>query len=130
MDIGKIIKKLRKENNMTQEDLANKLGITRGAVSLYEQDKRKIDYKSINKLADIFGVSSDYILGRIEKKDQVKTISDAISDNPELYNFWKELSQRKDLQLLFRQTKDLDPKDIKRIVRVIKAIEDEDFSDL
>ena len=130
MDIGKIIKKLRKENNMTQEDLANKLGITRGAVSLYEQDKRKIDYKSINKLADIFGVSSDYILGRVEKKDQVKTISDAISDNPELYNFWKELSQRKDLQLLFRQTKDLDPKDIKRIVRVIKAIEDEDFSDL
>ena len=130
MDIVKIIKKLRKENNMTQEDLANKLGITRGAVSLYEQDKRKIDYKTINKLADIFGVSSDYILGRIEKKDQVKTISDAISDNPELYNFWKELSQRKDLQLLFRQTKDLDPKDIKRIVRVIKAIEDEDFSDL
>ncbi|MFW6009127.1 MAG: helix-turn-helix domain-containing protein [archaeon] len=130
MEIGEIIKKLRKEDNMTQEDLAKKLGITRGAVGLYERGERKIDYKTINKLADIFGVSSDYLLGRIDNKDPIKTISNAISDNPELYKFWKELSQRKDLQLLFKQTKDLSSKDIKTIIRIIKAIEDEKFDEL
>ncbi|MGM0410523.1 MAG: helix-turn-helix domain-containing protein [Bacillota bacterium] len=130
MEIGKIIKKLRKENNMTQEDLAKKIGITRGAVGLYERGERKIDYKTINKLADIFGVSSDYLLGRVDNEEPVKTISNAISDNPELYKFWKELSQRKDLQLLFKQTKDLSSKDIKTIIRIIKAIEDEEFDDL
>ncbi|HKL74512.1 MAG TPA: helix-turn-helix transcriptional regulator [Halanaerobiales bacterium] len=130
MSIGKIIKELRKENNMTQEDLAEKLGITRGAIGLYERGERKVNYETVNKLADIFGVSSDYLLGRIDKKNPVRTISEAISDNPELYNFWKELSKREDLQLLFKQTRDLEPKEIKRIIRVIKAIEDEEIDDL
>jgi len=130
MSIGKIIKELRKENNMTQEDLAEKLGITRGAIGLYERGERKVNYETVNRLADIFGVSSDYLLGRIDKKNPVRTISEAISDNPELYNFWKELSKREDLQLLFKQTRDLEPKEIKRIIRVIKAIEDEEIDDL
>jgi len=130
MSIGKIIKELRKENNMTQEDLAEKLGITRGAIGLYERGERKVNYETVNRLADIFGVSSDYLLGRIDKKNPVRTISEAISDNPELYNFWKELSKREDLQLLFKQTRDLEPKEIKRIIRVIKAIEDEEMDDL
>ena len=130
MSIGKIIKELRKENNMSQEELAEKLGVSRSAVGLYEQGKRKVNYERVNELADIFGVSSDYLLGRIDKKNPVRTISEAISDNPELYNFWKELTKREDLQLLFKQTRDLEPKEIKRIIRVIKAIEDEEMDDL
>ena len=126
MSIGKIIKELRKENNMTQEDLAEKMGITRGAIGLYEREDRKFNYETLNKLIDIFDVSADYLLGRIDKKNPVRTISEAIADNPELYNFWKELSKREELQLLFKQTRDLEPKEIKRIIRVIKAIDDEE----
>ena len=130
MSIGKIIKELRKENNMTQEDLAKKIGVTRGAIGLYERNERKVNYETVNKLADIFEVSSDYLLGRIDKKNPIRTISEAISDNPELYNLWKELAKREDLQLLFKETRDLEPKEIKRIIRVIKAIEDEEIDDL
>jgi hypothetical protein len=36
------------------------------------------------------------------------------------------LKEREDLKLLFKQTKDLSPNDIKKIIRIIKAIEDEE----
>ena len=49
---------------MTQEDLAKVLGITRDSISLWEIGKRIPDTQYIIKLADFFGVSTDYLLGR------------------------------------------------------------------
>ncbi|MBE3593404.1 MAG: XRE family transcriptional regulator, partial [Thermoanaerobacter sp.] len=49
-----------------------------------------------------------------------------VSDDPELFEFWNTLKKREDLKLLFKQTKKLSPKDIKQIIRIIKAIEDEE----
>ena len=53
----------------------------------------------------------------------------AVSDDPELLAFWQELSEREDLQTLFRQTKDLSPEAIKRVIRYIKMVEDEEAAE-
>ncbi len=58
------LKKLRKSKGLTQSELAQFIGITQNSYSYWENDKVKIDNASILKLADFFGVSVDYLLGR------------------------------------------------------------------
>lgn len=63
MTIGEIIKSLRNENNMTQTQLASLLFISQDTISLWELNKRLPDIKSVIAMAEIFNVSTDYILG-------------------------------------------------------------------
>lgn len=63
--------KLRKERKMTQEELANVLGISRSALSLYETNKRQPDFQTICRLADFFNVSVDYLLARTDDRHGV-----------------------------------------------------------
>ena len=66
MSIGETIKSLRIENNLTQTELASQLFISQDTISLWERNKSLPDVKSVIKLASIFKVSTDYILG-VEK---------------------------------------------------------------
>lgn len=63
MTVGENIKKLRRERNITQEALAEYLGISSQAVSQWECGKTTPDIAQIPVLAYIFGVSADAILG-------------------------------------------------------------------
>lgn len=64
MTLGKRISELRKEKDLTQNGLAEELGITRSSLSLYELDSREPDYDLLKKMADYFGCSTDYLLGK------------------------------------------------------------------
>lgn len=63
MNIGVIIKELRKEQNLTQTQLAKQLSTTQDTISLWELGKSFPDILSIIKLCKIFNVSADYLLG-------------------------------------------------------------------
>lgn len=127
--LGERIAKLRLEKQMTQEELAKALQISRSALSLYELNKREPDAETLSKIADFFGVTIDYLLGRTDTPSPVDKITDSVSDDPELAKFWDELKEREDLQLLFKQTREMSPEDVKKIIRIIKAIEDEEAAD-
>jgi transcriptional regulator with XRE-family HTH domain len=58
------LKRLREENHLTQEELANNLGLKRYNISDWEQGRTQPDIDSIKKLADYFQVSTDYLLGK------------------------------------------------------------------
>ena len=58
------IKKLRENRNISQEKLAEKIGISKSAISMYEQGSRIAPMKIQEKIADFFGVSLDYLWGR------------------------------------------------------------------
>ena len=126
---GERLKQLRTEKDVTLDQLARDLGTTKATLSRYENGKRRPGMDLITAIANYFNVSTDFLLGHdIEKQNETahKRIAEAISDNPELLQFWEQLSQRDDLQLLFKQTKDLTPAAIKRIIEIIKIIEDEE----
>ena len=55
--IGKFIAELRKEKNMTQQELADKLGVTDRAVSHWENGRRLPDYSLLKDLCDILSIS-------------------------------------------------------------------------
>ena len=63
MKIGSNIKELRKESGMTQSELAKLLFVSQDTISLWELHKSLPDIKFIIKLAEIFKVSTDYLLG-------------------------------------------------------------------
>ena len=93
MDIGKRISDLRKKQGMTQEQLAEKLGTTRQAVSKWEADKSFPDIDYVVRMGDIFQVSMDYLL--LGKENEV---------------------QRKEVQA---DSQDVDKKDIYKLYRII-----------
>lgn len=66
--ISKRLRELREENHLLQKDVAKYLNITTSAYGYYEQGKRNPDIETVNKLADFFNVSTDYLLGRTNKK--------------------------------------------------------------
>jgi transcriptional regulator with XRE-family HTH domain len=68
---GDRIALLRDKQALTQEDLANKLGISRAALSHYETSRREPDYNTISKIASFFRVSIDYLLGRTNEPDSI-----------------------------------------------------------
>lgn len=63
MSLGSIIRKLRKENGINRQQLADSLGITYHALAKYETDDREPDYNTLKKFADYFNVTLDYLLG-------------------------------------------------------------------
>ncbi len=78
--LGVRLKYLRKSNNKTQQDIADILGITRPAYTAYEQGKRNPDYEILEKIADYYNVSIDYLLGRTDNKEALHTQA-GISDD-------------------------------------------------
>lgn len=60
---SKRLKELRKMNKITQIELANKIEVTAGAVGLWETGKRLPDIETILKIAKVFNVTSDYLMG-------------------------------------------------------------------
>ncbi len=68
------IKELRKAKNITQEKLSKILKIARSTLAMYEIEKSEPDQATLIKLADFFGVSIDYLLGR-EVSEEEKQIS-------------------------------------------------------
>lgn len=67
--IGQIIKKLRKERNYTQEELAEQLNISSQAVSKWENETSMPDISQIVPLASVFGVSTDVLFGTYGTSD-------------------------------------------------------------
>ena len=61
--IGQSIKKLRKERNLTQEELAEQLNVTAQAVSKWENETGLPDISQVVPLASVFGVSTDALFG-------------------------------------------------------------------
>lgn len=65
---------LRKERNMTQEDLAKIIQKKRSTVSGYETEGKEPDLETVALLAGYFGVSSDYLLGMTDHRTHTETV--------------------------------------------------------
>jgi len=63
---GKRLKSIRKARNLSQTEVANKLGVTQGFVSRLEKDSRTPNVEMLRKLSAILGVSESNLLGKEE----------------------------------------------------------------
>lgn len=100
MIIGYRLRELRKENNMSQDDLGKILGVSKVSVSGYENGTRVPSMEILLSILDVFQISADYLLGRelnavCEDEENISVIL-ALSDveiirelrkRPALYNY-------------------------------------------
>lgn len=79
MLIGEKIKELRKNSKITQEQLGNAIGVSKMAISYFEKGKKSPGRESLEKIADYFGVTTDYLLGRSEDPELNEEEDKAVS---------------------------------------------------
>lgn len=82
MEISKCLKEARIKKNITQEDLAEKLGISRQTISSWENGRSYPDIVNIIKISDIFNISLDKLLKEDEKLvNNMKEKMDTVKSN-------------------------------------------------
>jgi len=91
---------LRKKHKFTHQDMAEKLGITRQAYSNYENGKREPDYDTLEKIADIFKVNIDYLLGRTDDPSLVDSKNETDELTTIMFHKWDQLDERRRKQAL------------------------------
>ena len=104
---------LRKVKKMTQQQVADALGVSRQAYANYETGSRKPDPETLKNLANLFDVSVDYILDIKEKPD---------AQNDELNEYLEELKNRPDMRMLFSLAKGATKEDVEQAVAIIEAL--------
>lgn len=78
---GNRLKALREKKRKLQSEVADELGLNRVTYNRYENEEREPDNDTLSRIADYFGVSTDYLLGRVaEKKDL--SIHEAMKSSP------------------------------------------------
>lgn len=82
MDFGVVLRKLRTDAGLTQEQLALRIGLTKSVVSYYEKHERMPSPEIVVKIADIFHVTTDYLLG--VKKEKTIDLTGLSEDDEKL----------------------------------------------
>ena len=80
-DFGENFKKLRKSRNLTQKEMGARIGLSKAVVSKYENGMGYPTYDVLIRIAQYFGVTTDYLLGVASGKTvDVSTLTDSQID--------------------------------------------------
>ena len=87
MSFGNILKKLRQDENLTQEELAKKIDSSRSNIANYENDKNMPSVEVLDKLSKIFNCSTDFLLGKsnIKNAERININNIDISNSQTIY---------------------------------------------
>ena len=98
VDFGTTLKELRQSAGLTQKELADRLWLSKATVSYYEQLARCPSPEILVKIAGVFHVSTDYLLG-LEDKKQTLDVTDLPEEDIEFLKHTIELLRRKNLSI-------------------------------
>lgn len=128
--INQRLKQLRAENNLTQTNLADILGIAKTTLAAYEQGKSEPSIDTIIKLADFFNVSIDYLLGRTNIKSpnvEISYIANYLGLSEKSIANLANLNSKSPIQLTFIQTNNYERKPIGALDFILSQDNIEDF---
>ncbi len=114
-------KNLRKRMGWLQADVANKLGVSPSTIGMYEQGRSQPDTEMLTKIANLFGVTTDYLL---DHDDTSTSLSNATEDK-ELNKKILQMAQDEFDRTLFKKYGDLSEEKKKLVMAVINGIIEE-----
>lgn len=114
---NEMLRYLRQRAGYSQQDLADILKISKSTIGMYEQGRRSPDYETLEKIADIFNVDMNFLMGGKEKE----SVPDYYA-NPETAKLAQELFENHDLRILFDAARDSDPKDLQMAADLLKRL--------
>jgi len=107
------LKELRRRDGITQLEMSKRLGVSLGAVGNWESGKRTPDAEMLVHIADTFGVTVDYLLGRAE---------DAGDLPGDVERCIEQLRKRPELVSLVALAGSASAEDVNRVIRVVEAM--------
>ncbi len=108
------LKRLREIANLTQEELANKTGLSKSTISMYERGERFPSEQILELLADVFNVDMNVLLGKQSRSTYYL--------NPETGRLAEEAANDPDMRLLLDAKRDLSPEDLQYVISLIKHL--------
>ena len=70
-----MLKYLRNRENLSQSELAEKLGVSKSTISMYEVGKREPGFEALEAIADFFNVDMNFLLGKQESENNTPVLS-------------------------------------------------------
>lgn len=119
MSLGKCLKNEREKRNWSQMYVAERIGITNTVLSNYERDYRDPDTETLTKLADLYEVSVDHLLGRSpgKKFNQVTVAGKEINLTAEEIQLFNELKKH---PVMFHDLASDPEKKVKELLKMYK----------
>lgn len=111
-----MLKYLRLRENLSQSELADKLGVAKSTISMYEVGKREPDFETLETIADLFNVDMNFLLGKDGSEN------DRYYLNDETAQAAQEIFENKELRLLFDTARDADPEDLQTVHSMLLAL--------
>ena len=116
--LGTRIKTMRLSRGMSRLDLAGKVGASRSAVSMWENDSRRPGLDMFEALADVFNVPLSYLL-----KDDDET-----QEDEEIYELREAMRRNPEVRLLFSASRGAKKEHIKAAAAMLNALKSNDDS--
>lgn len=116
MMFNDVLRQLRTDSGMSQEELAKRLGLAKSTISMYESGSREPSLEILEAIADTFNVDMNTLT------DSKK--SSELSD--ELQEYLEELKNRSEMRMLFSLAKGATKEDVIQAVRIIEALRKDD----
>ncbi|MBE6822840.1 MAG: helix-turn-helix transcriptional regulator [Ruminococcaceae bacterium] len=130
MDTFDRISELLRKNNMTQADLARKTGISTGLISQWKNRAQNPSAEKLQKVAECFNVSVDYLLGNEQKEKPAQTVQvrdehdNIVVFDDETRDLIDSLRSKPEMKMLFSVSKGATKEDIIKAVKIIEALKD------
>lgn len=114
-------RELRKNKNMLQSDVADYLHVSTSTIGMWEQGRSQPDNEMVKRIANLFNVSTDYLL---DNDTMTKEIDNNVVD-PELNQTLKTLAENEFDRTLFKKYGELSEEKKKIVMSVINSIIDD-----
>lgn len=128
-DFQNIFKRLRNSCGLTQAEMAEKIGISRSTIGMYETGAREPDFETLEKIADFFNVDIDYLLGRTDKTTILPETVGQYYLNEETREIAQEVFENPELRSLFHVARDIPPERLKAHIEFMKNLKDQEKGD-
>lgn len=108
------LRALRERKGLTQVALADKLGVSKSAISMYERGERNPDFETLEIIADFFNVDMNYLL--CHENGSVYYL------DPEAAELAQEIFEKPELHALFDASKNVSREDLQFVVDMIERL--------
>ena len=117
-----VFKELRISRGMTQIETAEKLGISRSTIGMYETGAREPDFETLEKIADFFHVNVDYLLGRIGQTAALSENGSQYYLNDDARDMAQFLFKNPEYKVLFDASRKVKKEDIDFVKQMIDRV--------
>ena len=116
-----MLKYLRNRDKLSQSELAEKLGVAKSTISMYEVGKREPDFETLEAIADLFNVDMNFLLGKDGSEND-----DHYYLNDETRQIAQEAFENPELRTVFKVARDIPPERLRAHIEFMKSLKEQE----